>query len=200
MSDTQERTQAGTAQFTRMDQSTAEQWAEIGKATSANQSRVADRVMMLLHVALRDHGRVLDGSAHALPADGDARGARRCRRRGRGRRAVPRHRQGDQRAEPPDDRSGDPQAVRAPEVYDMIRVHQDFQGKHYYAHFGGDPNARESHRSTLDADRYTLAERFADEWDQVAFDPSYDTLPLEHFEPKIRKVFGSVAPIGKQAG
>ena len=31
-----------------------------------------------------------------------------------------------------------------PEVHDMIRVHQDFQGRHYYAHFGGDPDARET--------------------------------------------------------
>ena len=38
---------------------------------------------------------------------------------------------------------------------------------------------------------YALAERFADEWDQRAFDPDYDTLPLEHFEPRVRAVFGS---------
>jgi predicted HD phosphohydrolase len=76
------------------------------------------------------------------------------------------------------------------EVYDMIRVHQDFQGAHYYHHFGGDPNAREKHRSTLDADRFELAARFADEWDQTAFDPDYDTEPLEHFEPLVREVFG----------
>ncbi len=37
-----------------------------------------------------------------------------------------------------------------PEVHDMIRVHQDFQGRHYYAHFGGDPDARETHRAELD--------------------------------------------------
>ena len=46
----------------------------------------------------------------------------------------------------------------------------------------------------------SLAERFADEWDQVAFDPAYDTLPLEHFEPKVRAVFGVKGPIGAQAG
>ena len=37
-------------------------------------------------------------------------------------------------------------------------------------------------------DGLELAERFADEWDQIAFDPSYPTLPLEHFEPLVRKV------------
>ena len=33
---------------------------------------------------------------------------------------------------------------------------------------------------------FELAERFADDWDQTAFDPDYDTLPLEHFEPLVR--------------
>jgi predicted HD phosphohydrolase len=200
MSDTQERTQAGTAQFTRMDQSTAEQWAEIGKATSANQSRVADRVMMLLHSLseIRD-GFSTDQLTHCLQtatlaeragADDEVVVAALCHDIGKAI-SVPNH---------PMIAAEILKPYVRPEVYDMIRVHQDFQGKHYYAHFGGDPNARESHRATLDADRYTLAERFADEWDQVAFDPSYDTLPLEHFEPKIRKVFGSVAAVGKQAG
>ena len=76
-----------------------------------------------------------------------------------------------------------------PDVYEMIRVHQDFQGRHYYHHFGGDPDAREQHRDTLTPEQFELAARFADEWDQIAFDPNYDTLPLEHFEPKVHAVF-----------
>jgi predicted HD phosphohydrolase len=73
----------------------------------------------------------------------------------------------------------------------MIRVHQDFQGAHYYHHFGGDPNARETHRGTLSDEEFALAARFADDWDQTSFDPDYDTLPLEHFEPMVRRVFAS---------
>jgi predicted HD phosphohydrolase len=76
------------------------------------------------------------------------------------------------------------------EVYWMIRAHQDFQGRHYYAHFGGDPDAREKHREALSVEVFALAEKFADVWDQTSFDPEYDTLPLEHFEPLVRKVFG----------
>jgi hypothetical protein len=34
-----------------------------------------------------------------------------------------------------------------------------------------------------------LAAKFADEWDQKAFDPAYDTFPLEHFESRVREVF-----------
>ena len=72
------------------------------------------------------------------------------------------------------------------DVYHMIRAHQDFQGRHYYAHFGQDPDAREQYRGEV---WFELTERFADEWDQIAFDPDYDTLPLEHFEARVREVF-----------
>jgi predicted HD phosphohydrolase len=77
----------------------------------------------------------------------------------------------------------------------MILVHQDFQGRHYYHHFGGDPNARENHRDALTPEEFKLAEQFADEWDQIAFDPDYDTLPLSHFEPLVRKVFAQASLI-----
>ena len=38
---------------------------------------------------------------------------------------------------------------------------------------------------------FDLAALFADEWDQVAFDPDGETYPLEHFEPMVREVFAS---------
>lgn len=72
------------------------------------------------------------------------------------------------------------------EIYEIIRTHQDFQGKHYYAHFGMDPNLRQQHESQP---WFELAKKFTDEWDQAAFDPNYETLPLEYFEPMIDRVF-----------
>ena len=74
-----------------------------------------------------------------------------------------------------------------PEVTSAILAHQDFQGRHYYAHFDMDPNMRDRYR---DEPWYELAERFADEWDQTSFDPDYPTESLAHFEPKVRAVFG----------
>ena len=70
----------------------------------------------------------------------------------------------------------------------MIRVHQDFQGKHYYHHFDGDPDAREQYRGESCFD---LTAQFADDWDQQTFDPDYDTLPLEHFEERLRALFAT---------
>ncbi len=75
----------------------------------------------------------------------------------------------------------------ADDTYQVIRWHQDFQARHYAAHLGGDPDAREKHRG---ATWFALAETFADEWDQPSFDPSYDTPALDHFEPLVRRVFG----------
>jgi predicted HD phosphohydrolase len=74
----------------------------------------------------------------------------------------------------------------SPDVYWMVQVHQDFQGLHYYARMGLDPMMRRRHAGHP---AYELAERFADEWDQTAFDPGYRSLPLEHFEPMVREVF-----------
>ena len=72
------------------------------------------------------------------------------------------------------------------ETYQIIRTHQDFQGRHYYALMGKDPNARRQYENEP---WYESATRFTDEWDQASFDPAYDTLPLEHFEPMIDRIF-----------
>jgi predicted HD phosphohydrolase len=74
------------------------------------------------------------------------------------------------------------------ETYEIIRTHQDFQGRHYYALIGKDPEAR---RQYTDEPWFEMARRFTDEWDQAAFDPEYDTLPLAHFEPMVERVFAS---------
>jgi predicted HD phosphohydrolase len=72
------------------------------------------------------------------------------------------------------------------ETYEVVRTHQDFQGRHYYALMGKDPEARQRYANEP---WYELATRFTDEWDQTSFDPEYDTLPLSHFEPMIDRIF-----------
>jgi hypothetical protein len=74
------------------------------------------------------------------------------------------------------------------ETYEIIRTHQDFQGRHYYALMGKDPEARRQYENEP---WYAMATQFTDEWDQAAFDPAYDTLPLAHFEPMIERVFAA---------
>jgi predicted HD phosphohydrolase len=74
------------------------------------------------------------------------------------------------------------------DTYQVVRWHQDFQLRHYAHHFGGDPEARQRHRC---APWFATAEKLADEWDQTSFDPEYDTLPLEHFEPSVRRILSN---------
>jgi predicted HD phosphohydrolase len=176
------------ATFTRMDESTAEQWATIGMETAKNQGRVADRVLMLL----RSLDEVVDGFAvdqltHCLQtatmaerdgADKEVVVAALCHDVGKAI-SVPNH---------PAIAAEMLRPYVRPAVYEMIRVHQDFQGRHYYHHFGGDPNARDQYEG---APWFDLAAQFADEWDQTAFDPDYATLPLEHFEPLVRERFAT---------
>jgi predicted HD phosphohydrolase len=174
-----------TATFTRMDESTAEQWAVIGAETTKNQPRVGEQFLTLL--------RQLEGITDGFACDQLVHALETATRAERG--------------------GADPEMVFAalvhdigktisvfnhpaiaaemirpyvrPEVYDVIRVHQDFQGRHYYHHFGGDPDAREQYQGEP---WFDLAARFADEWDQTAFDPDYDYEPLEHFEPLVREM------------
>jgi predicted HD phosphohydrolase len=73
------------------------------------------------------------------------------------------------------------------ETYQIIRTHQDFQGRHYYALMGKDPDARSQYASES---WFELAQKFTDEWDQTSFDPKHETLPLDYFEPMIERVFG----------
>lgn len=177
--------------FTRMDESTAEEWAEIGKQTAMNQGRVADSVLaMLRSLSSITDGFATDQLTHCLQtatraerdgADDEVVVASLCHDIGKAI-SVPNH---------PEIAAAILKSYVRPEVHRMILVHQDFQGAHYYHHFGGDPKAREKHRDTLSADEFELAARFADAWDQTSFDPDYDTLPLEHFEPKVRQVFAS---------
>lgn len=73
-------------------------------------------------------------------------------------------------------------------AYWIVKHHQDFQGRHYYGRIGLDPEMRRKH---VGHEFYEAAEEFVDEWDQAAFDPDYDTLPLEHFEPLVREIFSA---------
>jgi predicted HD phosphohydrolase len=86
-------------------------------------------------------------------------------------------------------------AMLAPHVSEenlwIVRHHGSFQGHHYFHHWGRDRNARDSLR---DHPYYDAALRFCDRWDQVSFDPDYDTLPLGAFEPMVTRLFGAERP------
>lgn len=72
----------------------------------------------------------------------------------------------------------------------VVRHHGVFQGYHYWDKLGLDKNARDKYR---ESPYFDAAAHFCAAWDQVAFDPTYDTEPLEFFEPMVREVFARPA-------
>lgn len=171
--------------FTRMDESTAEQWGVIGAEILGNQPRVAEQFLTML----RQLGDITDGFStdqltHCLQtatyaeksgADPEVVFAALCHDIGKVISTFNHPAIAAEMIRP---------YVRD-EVYRMILVHQDFQGKHYYGHFDKDPDARQQY---ADEPWFELAAHFADDWDQVAFDPDGETYPLEHFEPLVREM------------
>src|SRR5262245_17624825 len=164
--------------FTRMDESTAEQWYQISRETVRNQPRVADGILaMLRSLESITDGFAVDQLTHSLQT------ATRAERAGADMQVIVASLCHDiGKAVSVANHPAIAAEILKPyvreEVYWMIRLHQDFHGKHYYHHMNKDPNARAKHDGHP---AYELAKRFADEWDQAAFDPAYDTLPLSHF-------------------
>jgi predicted HD phosphohydrolase len=68
----------------------------------------------------------------------------------------------------------------------IVEHHGLFQGYYYFHHFGQDRNARDRFR---DHRWYQDCVDFCARWDQVSFDPGYDTLPLAHFAPRVEALF-----------
>jgi predicted HD phosphohydrolase len=71
-------------------------------------------------------------------------------------------------------------------TYWIVKHHGLFQMYYYAHHLGGDRNARDRYR---DHPCYEDTIRFCEDYDQNAFDPDYDTLPLEFFAPMLERIF-----------
>ena len=74
-----------------------------------------------------------------------------------------------------------------PQITWIVAQHGVFQAYYYAHHLGGDRNARDALRGHV---WFKDCADFCENWDQASFDPEYDTLPLSHFEPLLKEVFG----------
>lgn len=68
----------------------------------------------------------------------------------------------------------------------VLKTHGIFQMVYYAHHMGKDRYARDKYKGHA---YYDTAVDFCERWDQSAFDPDYDYLPLEHFRPAVEEVF-----------
>lgn len=176
------------AQFRSMQESTAEDWSRISDASQTFQQGLADRVLAHLKLLDGDYGGfIVDRLTHSLQT------ATLAQRDGRDEEYVVcalLHDIGDTLASysHPDIAA----AILRPFVSDrnhwMVAKHFVFQGKYYFHFFDADPDMRERHK---DSPYYQHTIEFCEKYDQCAFDPDYDTLPLEHFEPMVRRVLAT---------
>jgi predicted HD phosphohydrolase len=72
------------------------------------------------------------------------------------------------------------------ELHWITQHHGIFQGVNFFHHIGLDPDMREKFRGH---EHFAACEEFINKYDCPAFDPDYDTAPLEFFEPMVMKLF-----------
>jgi predicted HD phosphohydrolase len=70
----------------------------------------------------------------------------------------------------------------------MVQHHGIFQGYNFFHHVGMDRNMRDMFRSSPHYDRTA---EFIERYDNPAFDPKAETLPLSEFEPMVRRLMAA---------
>jgi len=71
----------------------------------------------------------------------------------------------------------------------IVKHHGIFQGYYFFHHLDLDRDMRDRFR---DHPYWKDCAEFCEKYDQNSFDPAYDTLALEHFEPLVESVFASL--------
>ncbi len=72
------------------------------------------------------------------------------------------------------------------ELHWITQQHGIFQGYNFFHYVGGDRNARDRFKGD---EHYQATIDFIEKYDAPAFDPNYDTAPLESFVPMVLRVF-----------
>jgi predicted HD phosphohydrolase len=176
------------AQFKSMMEGTQEDWAIIAGHSKAFNKGLADRVLA--------HLRLLDGDYGGFPIDRlthSLQSATLAHRDGMNEEYVVcalLHDIGDTLGSynHPDIAA----AILKPFVSEanhwMVANHGIFQGYYFFHHLGLDRDMRESYRNHP---HFEHTARFCHRHDQNAFDPAYEAMPLEAFEPMVQRLFAA---------
>ena len=150
------------ASFRSMDEATPQDWQAIGSHFMPFAGALADRVLT--------HLRLLDGDYGGFPIDRLQHSLQTATRA---------HRAGEDEA-----------YILKPFVSEklhwMCQNHGIFQGYYFFHYLGMDRNMRDGLRGH---EHFEDTARFCELYDQSAFDASYDTAPLDFFEPMVRRLF-----------
>ena len=175
-----------TVSFTRMEDGTKEEYAYLTKLETAYANEVADRILDYFRgldqtlegyaITRQQHGLQTATRAFRDGADEELVVAALLHDIGD---ALATHNHGEFAA-----------AILRPyvseETWWTVKHHGVFQAYYYAHHLGGDRNARDRYK---DHPCYRATIDFCHKWDQTSFDPDYDTMTLEEFEPMVRRIF-----------
>jgi predicted HD phosphohydrolase len=176
------------ATFTRMEQSTPQDWARIVPEAMKMAKSLPDRVLA--------HLQLLDGDFGGFPVDRlthSLQTATLALRDGRDEEYIVcalLHDIGDTLGSynHPDIAA----AILKPFVSEanlwMIQHHGIFQGYNFFHHIGMDRHMRDMFKSSP---HYERTAEFIERFDNPAFDPAAETLPLQVFEPMVRRLMAA---------
>jgi predicted HD phosphohydrolase len=173
------------AKFHAMAEGTAEDWAAIGRAAAPHRGELPGRILAHMRLLDNDHGGfAVDRLEHSLQT------ATRAHRDGRDEEYVVcalLHDIGDILL--PANHAELGATILQPYVSEanhwMLAKHGVFQGYYFFHHIGLDRDMREEFRGHP---HFEYTAQFCHQYDQVSFDPGYDSMPLEAFEPMLRRV------------
>jgi predicted HD phosphohydrolase len=178
--------EAQRAKFRSMDEGTQADWAIIGSHFMPFAHALPDRVLA--------HLKLLDGDYGGFPIDRLQHSLQTATRAHRGGESEPYvvmallHDIGDTLGSYNHPEIG--AAILKPFVDDklhwMAQNHGVFQGYYFFHYLGMNRDMREAFRGH---EHFEDTARFCELYDQTAFDPDYDSAPLEFFEPMVRRVF-----------
>jgi predicted HD phosphohydrolase len=177
------------AEFTRMEESTAADWQKIGAEFMPFAQQLPDRVLRHLKLLDGDYGGFpIDRYQHSLQT------ATRALKDGRDDEYVVcalLHDIGDTLGS--FNHYDIAAAILKPFVSEenlwMVQHHGIFQGYYFFHHIGLDRHLREQFAGHP---CYTRTEEFCALYDNPAFDPKGEALPISEFEPMVRRVFSEV--------
>jgi len=174
------------AKFHAMADGTEEDWDAIMRCVSPHRRGICDRILSHLDLLRGDSGGfAVDRLEHSLQT------ATRALRDGRDDEYVACaliHDIGDTLG--PANHAEVAAVILKPYVSEqnhwMVDKHGIFQGYYFFHYLGLDREMREQFRGHP---HFEYTAQFCHIYDQNSFDPAYDSMPLEAFEPILRRVF-----------
>ena len=174
------------AKFREMLEGTKEDWDIIAEHSKGFNKGLAKRVL--------DHLRLLDGDYGGFPVDRlthSLQTATRAHRDGRDEEYVVcalLHDIGDTLGSynHPDVAAAILKPFVSEQNHWMVANHGLFQGYYFFHHLGLDRDMRDQFK---DHPYYEYTAQFCHLYDQSAFDPDYESEPLEFFEPMVERLF-----------